>query len=64
MTTLKLSIEDIKLLKSSLEFVYSQKLKILQHNRNIMGEEEMNYLLANANKYADLRDKILKNNME
>lgn len=64
MTTIQLSKEEVKLLKSALEFVYSQKLKILQNNRNIMSEEETNYLLANTNKYADLRDKISKNNME
>jgi len=64
MTTIKLSTEDIKLIKSALNFVYSQKLKILQHYRNIMSEEEMNFLLTNANKYADLKDKISKNNME
>jgi len=64
MTTLKLSTEEVKLLNSALNYVYSEKLKILQHNRNIMSEEEMNFLLTNANKYVDLKDKISKNNMD
>lgn len=60
MTTLNLSTEDIKLIKSALNFVYSQKLKILQHNKIIMSEEEVNFLITSANKYADLNDKIIK----
>ena len=59
MKTLNLSIEEIKLIKSALNFVYSQKLKSLQLNKIIMSDEEMNFLLSNANEYADLRDKIL-----
>jgi hypothetical protein len=64
MVTLNLSTEEINLIKSTLDFAYSQKLKILQLNKIIMSEAEMNYLLANANEYADLKDKISKNNME
>jgi len=60
MVTVNLSTEEIKLIKSALNFVYSQKLKSLQLNKIIMGEEEMNFLLTNANKYADLKDKISK----
>ncbi len=64
MTALNLSTEEVLLLKSALDFVYTQKLKILQLNRNIMSEEEANFLLTSANKFLDLKDKISKNNME
>lgn len=60
MTTLKLSTEDVKLIKSALNFVYSKKLKNLQHNKIIMSEEEVSILLTSANKYADLNDKVTK----
>lgn len=60
MKSLNLSTEEVKLVESAPNFVYSQKLKILQHNKNIMSEEEMNFLLTNTKKYADLMDKITK----
>jgi len=58
MKTLNLSTEEIKLIDIALNFVYITKLKSLETNRRIMNDEEVNSLLANANKFSDLQDKI------
>ena len=62
MKTVNLSTEETKLVVTALNFVYSQKLKRLELNRNIMNEAEIDSLLTNANRYSDLQLKISKNN--
>ena len=62
MRHLNITDEEIELLKSALECVYSSRLDIISKNRNVLSEEAVKEILNAANKYDDLRNKITEEN--
>ena len=56
--TLKLTHYEIELLQNALGYIYNRKLDIVSKNREILNENESDFILASANGYDDLRNKI------
>lgn len=58
MRTIKLSHDEIELIKNSLQYVYDKKLDIVKNNRKILGDSESKSIIDTANKYFDVAEKI------
>ena len=54
MRTLKLSDEEIEMIKRALGYVYNTRLDIVKINRNVLEEDAIDGILKTANKYEDL----------
>ena len=56
MRTIKLTHEEIETIKMALQYVYDQNLNIVSQNRKILGEEAVEKILEQGNKYFDTQD--------
>jgi len=56
MRTIKLTHEEIEIIKMALQYVYDRKLDIVSQNRKILGEEATAKILEQGNKYFDTQD--------
>ena len=56
MRTKKLTHEEIETIKMALQYVYDQNLNIVSQNRKILGEEAVEKILEQGNKYFDTQD--------
>ena len=58
MRTLKFTHEEIDLIARSLEFLYGSRLDIITQNKYLLSDTEKESIIANANVYAELQEKI------
>lgn len=56
MRTIKLTHEEIEIIKMALQYCYDKKLDIVSQNRKILGEEASSKILEQGNKYFDTQD--------
>lgn len=54
--TIRISHEEIEIIKSSLQYVYDKKLEIVSNNRKVLNPEVINTILNSANTYFDAQD--------
>lgn len=58
MRTLQLTHQEIDLITRSLEFLYGSRLDIITQNKYLLSDTEKESIIANANVYAELQEKI------
>lgn len=56
MRTIRLTDEEIEIIKISLQYVYDRKLDIVSQNRKILSKEAFTNIIKEANKYFDTQD--------
>ena len=54
--TIRISHEEIEIIKSSLLYVYTKKLEIVSNNRNVLNTQSINSILESANTYFEVQD--------
>lgn len=54
--TIRISHEEIEIIKSSLQYVYTKKLEIVSNNRKVLNTQSINSILETANTYFDVQD--------
>lgn len=54
--TIRISHEEIEIIKSSLQYVYDKKLELISNNRKVLNPEVINSILESANIYFDVQD--------
>ena len=54
--TIRISHEEIEIIKSSLQYVYAKKLDLIGNNRKVLNPEVINAILNSANTYFDVQD--------
>ena len=54
--TIRISHEEIEIIKSSLQYVYDKKLEIVSNNRKVLNTQSINSILETANTYFDVQD--------
>jgi len=54
--TIRISHEEIEIIKSSLQYVYDKKLDLIGNNRKVLNPEAINSILNSANAYFDVQD--------
>jgi hypothetical protein len=57
---MNLTDTDKKLIINALMYVYDKKIDLLKRDHKVMAEKEIDWTLANANRYFDMIDKIKK----
>ena len=53
--TIRISHEEIEIIKSSLQYVYDKKLELVSNNRKVLNPEVINNILNSANTYFDVQ---------
>jgi len=56
MRTLQLTHEEIETIKMALQYAYDRNLDIVSQSRKILGEEAINKILEQGNKFFDIQD--------
>ena len=54
--TIRISHEEIEIIKSSLQYVYDKKIELISNNRKVLNPEVINTILNSANAYFDVQD--------
>ena len=54
--TIRISHEEIEIIKTSLQYVYDKKLDLISNNRKVLNPEAINSILNSANAYFDVQD--------
>jgi hypothetical protein len=54
--TIRISHEEIEIIKSSLQYVYDKKLDLIGNNRKVLNPQVINSILESANTYFDVQD--------
>lgn len=54
--TIRISHEEIEIIKSSLQYVYDKKIELISNNRKVLNPEAINTILNSANTYFDVQD--------
>lgn len=54
--TIRISHEEIEIIKTSLQYVYDKKLYFIGNNRKVLNPEAINSILNSANAYFDVQD--------
>ena len=54
--TIRISHEEIEIIKSSLQYVYDKKIELISNNRKVLNPEAINNILNSANTYFDVQD--------
>ena len=54
--TIRISHEEIEIIKSSLQYVYDKKLELISNNRKVLNPEVINSILESANIYFEVQD--------
>lgn len=54
--TIRISHEEIEIIKSSLQYVYDKKIELISNNRKVLNSEVINTILNSANTYFDAQD--------
>ena len=54
--TIRISHEEIEIIKSSLQYVYDKKIDLISNNRKVLNPEAINTILNSANAYFDVQD--------
>ena len=54
--TIRISHEEIEIIKTSLQYVYDKKLDFIGNNRKVLNPEAINSILNSANAYFDVQD--------
>ena len=54
--TIRISHEEIEIIKTSLQYVYDKKLDFIGNNRKVLNAEAINSILNSANAYFDVQD--------
>ena len=54
--TIRISHEEIEIIKSSLQYVYDKKLELVSNNRKVLNTQSINSILETANTYFDVQD--------
>ncbi len=54
--TIRISHEEIEIIKTSLQYVYDKKLYFIGNNRKVLNPEAINSILNSANAYFDAQD--------
>lgn len=54
--TIRISHEEIEIIKTSLQYVYDKKLDFIGNNRKVLNPEAINSILNSANAYFDAQD--------
>lgn len=54
--TIRISHEEIEIIKSSLQYVYDKKIELISNNRKVLNPEVINTILNSANTYFDVQD--------
>lgn len=54
--TIRISHEEIEIIKSSLQYVYEKKIELISNNRKVLNPEAINNILNSANTYFDVQD--------
>ncbi len=54
--TIRISHEEIEIIKTSLQYVYDKKLDLIGNNRKVLNPEAINSILNSANAYFDVQD--------
>ena len=54
--TIRISHEEIEIIKSSLQYVYEKKIELISNNRKVLNPEVVNNILNSANTYFDVQD--------
>lgn len=54
--TIRISHEEIEIIKSSLQYVYDKKIELISNNRKVLNPEVINTILNSANTYFDAQD--------
>lgn len=56
MRTIKLTHEEIEMIKQSLQYVYDNSLKIIKENNKLLSEQARKEIITQANKVFDIQD--------
>ena len=64
MRTLKLTHEDIWFIENALQYVYDKKLETIRNFHKVIEQDERELMLATANKYFDVLDKLSSGNSD
>lgn len=56
MRTIKLTHDEIEIIKSALQFVYGHKLEIVSQNIKILDEDVRKKIIETANKYLNAQE--------
>ena len=54
--TIRISHEEIEIIKSSLQYVYDKKLDLIGNNRKVLNPQVINSILESANTYLEVQD--------
>ena len=54
--TIRISHEEIEIIKTSLQYVYDKKLDFIGNNRKVLNPEAISSILNSANAYFDVQD--------
>jgi hypothetical protein len=54
--TIRISHEEIEIIKTSLQYVYDKKLDLIGNNRKVLNPEAIKSILNSANAYFDVQD--------
>jgi len=56
MRTIRITHEEVELIKTALQYVYDRKLDIVSQSRKILNKDATEKILEQANKYFDVQD--------
>ena len=56
MRTIMLTHREIEIIKNALQYAYDCKVDIISQNRKILGEQVVEMVLQEANRYFDTQD--------
>ena len=56
MRTIRLTHREIEIIKNALQYAYDCKLDIISENRKILGEQVVEMVLQEANRYFDTQE--------
>jgi len=54
--TIRISHEEIEIIKTSLQYVYDKTIDLVGNNRKVLNPEAINSILNSANAYFDAQD--------